>query len=285
MDFIENLSPKDTPFFNSLGSVKVSAGFVQYLEDTLPSATINSWVEGAAATDVTLTTPSRNTSIVQNFQKHFMVSGRQLAVTHAGLANMLSYQEMKNALVLKREIELALHRGSAVSGTASVAPQFNGLLNLGSANQTSISGITLTETIFNNVLQLTYANPINVREVYANVKLKRTINRFSTSVQRFLPAGDRRQLDLVDVYESEFGTMSIIKSRDQLDPATNSTPGASFVALDPDYFQLGWLRPIQTLVIGRTGDREQRQMVGELTLIARSTRALAAGTDLVPNIA
>src|SRR5437867_8114232 len=84
LDFIENLSPKDTPLFNNLGSLGVSAGYVEYLEDTLVGATVNSWAEGVAATDVNLTTPARNISIVQNFQKHFQVSGRQQAVVHAG---------------------------------------------------------------------------------------------------------------------------------------------------------------------------------------------------------
>src|SRR5206468_7632348 len=106
----------------------------EYLEDTLVGATVNSWAEGVAATDVNLTTPARNISIVQNFQKHFQVSGRQQAVVHAGLANMLSYQEMKKAKELKTDIELSLHRGSAVSGDTNVARQFVGFLNKLSTN-------------------------------------------------------------------------------------------------------------------------------------------------------
>ena len=67
MDFIENVSPFDTPLFNNLSQVKVNAGFVEYLEDSLTAATVNAFVEAAAATDQTLVTPSRNASIVQNF--------------------------------------------------------------------------------------------------------------------------------------------------------------------------------------------------------------------------
>src|ERR1051326_5298555 len=284
LDFIENLSPKDTPLFNNLGSMGVSAGFVEYLEDSLNSAAANSWVEGVAATDVNLVTPSRNFSIVQNFQKHFQVSGRQQAVVHAGLANMLSYQEMKAAKELKTDIELALHRGSAVSGDTNVAPQFNGFLNRLSTNFTATSGTTLTEQIFNDAVTKTYNFPVNVRECYVNMFLKRTINQYTTSVQRFIPAGERRSLDLIDVYESEVGVIAIMKSRYQLQSTTKTTAGNSFIAIDPDYFQLGWLRPIVTQQLGLDGDRIRKMMVGECTLIFRSEKAGVGGTGYVPYI-
>lgn len=67
LDFIENLSPADTPLYQNIGSIQVDAGFVEYLEDTLNAASANAFTEGAAATDQTLGTPSRNYSIVQNF--------------------------------------------------------------------------------------------------------------------------------------------------------------------------------------------------------------------------
>lgn len=70
LDFITNLSPADTPLFNELGDMSVESGFIEYLEDTLEAASVNAWVEGSAATDPALTTPTRIASIVQNFQKH-----------------------------------------------------------------------------------------------------------------------------------------------------------------------------------------------------------------------
>lgn len=143
LDFIENLSPYDTPLLNSLSSVSVKAGFVETLEDTLPAAGTNANVEGSAASDPTLTTPSRNYCIIQNAQKHFQVSNRQLAVNHAGLANMLSYQEMKALKALKTDLELAITRGSAVSGTTTVAAQTAGILNSLVTYFTASSGTTL----------------------------------------------------------------------------------------------------------------------------------------------
>lgn len=60
------MSPDDTPLFNSLSQVQVNAGFIETLEDALPARGTNANTEGAAASDPTLVTPSRNYAIVQN---------------------------------------------------------------------------------------------------------------------------------------------------------------------------------------------------------------------------
>jgi hypothetical protein len=253
------------------------------LEDTLDAAANNAFLEGVSATDPALGVPSRNYSIVQNMQKHFWVSGRQLAVRHAGLANMLSYQEMKQAKVMNLDIELAMHRGSAISGNTNVAPQFNGFLNLGGLNQTDCAtAVTLTEKVFNNLMELSYSYNCRIREVYANTVIKRTMNGFTTNVTRFIATGERKQVNVLDAYEGDFGIQAIFKSRYQLQTANRLS--GSLLAIDPDYFQVGWLRPVVTEELGKDGDRRRMMMVGELTLIARSKQAYIAATYLVPNV-
>jgi hypothetical protein len=283
LDFIENISPEDTPLYNNLGQVQVNAGFVEYLEDSLEAAANDAFLEGVGATDPVLTTPARNYSIVQNLQKHFWVSGRQLAVRHAGMANMLSYQEMKQAKVMKLDMELALHRGSAVSGNTNVAPQFNGFLNLGGSCVTAwATAVTLTEKTFNNLMELSYAYNVRIREIYANTVIKRTMNGFTTNVTRFIATGERKQINVLDAYEGDFGIQAIFKSRYQLQTADRLC--GSLLAIDPDYFQVGWLRPVVTEELGKDGDRRRMMMVGEMTLIARSKQAYIAAIGIVPNV-
>lgn len=265
--------------------MSVDAGFVQYLEDSLNAAAENAYVEGQPATDPVLLTPSRNYSIVQNFQKHYWTSGRTLAVRHAGMTSAIAYQEVKAMREIKNDMELALHRGTATTGNTATAPKFRGLLNtIDSSTFTSSSGTTLTEFVFNNIVTACFANPVNLREVYVNMKGKRSINQFTTSVTRYLPAGDRKTFDIIDVYESEQGVMALFKSRYQLDSSSLTTQGVSFCAIDPDYWQVGWLRPIVSQQLGLDGDRERRMLVGECTLIARSTKAGAGATGLVPYV-
>jgi hypothetical protein len=167
-----------------------------------------------------------------------------------------------------------------VSGAASTAPQFNGLLNASLTSWTAASGLTLSETVFNDIVCLTYSYNARVREVFCNMNLKRTINGYTTNVTRYLPAGDKKQVNLIDVYDSEIGPMAIQKSRDQL----QGTDTNSWVAIDPDFFNVGWLRPLTTKVLGLDGDRERRMMIGECCLIVRSKKAGAGGTQFADTV-
>jgi len=58
------------------------------------------------------------------------------------MSTPMAYQSVKKMRELLTDVELALHRGSAVTGPTA-APQFNGLLNSISTYNTSSSGTTL----------------------------------------------------------------------------------------------------------------------------------------------
>ena len=284
MDFIDNLSPDDTPLYNNLGQVGVSAGFVESLEDTLRATATNAWVEGNAATDGSLATPTRNATIIQCFQEHFHVSGRQLAVRHAGLSNMLSYQGVKAMKVLKNDIELALVAGSAVSGTTTVAPQTAGIFNKLSTCYTSSSGTTLTETVLNDILALAYSYKANLRELYSNMLVKRTINSYNSGNTHNREAASKIAGKLVDVYESEVGVIALFKERNISQASSKTTQGNSWFAIDPDYFKVAILRAVKEDVLGKDGDRERRMLVGELGLLVRSEKAGVGGDGYVSYI-
>lgn len=284
LDFIENISPTDTPLMNNLGQVGVNAGYVEYQTDTLTAAAANAFLEGAAATDQALGVPTRTASIVQNFQKHFWVSRRQQAVRHAGLSSQMSYQEIKRTKEIKNDVELALHRGSAVTGNTDVAPNMAGVLNIATTYNTDSSGTTLTERQFNDYLVQSFSTPVNLREAYLNMRLKRTLNGYTTNTQRFLSANDKKQVDIIEVYESEQGLLGLFKSRYQLESASNTLSGNSFAVLDPSFWKIGSLRSFRTERLGLDGDRDRSFIVGELTLIARHEAAGVIVTNAVANL-
>lgn len=285
LDYIENLSPKDTPLYNNLGAVQVSAGYIEYTEDSLAARGHNANNEGVAATDVALTTPSRLQSIVQNVQKNYQVSGRQDAINHAGMSTMLSYQEMKALAEFKNDCEHALHRGSAVTGNTATAAQFRGFLNLAGTYFTASSGTTLTEKVFNDITTSTYTTPVNLREWYGGMFLKRTLNQFTTSVQRYLPGDGKKQIDMINVLENDVGVMTLFTSRDQLAASAIGSSGNSWIAIDPSKFQIGWLRAPKTVELGIDGDRTRKMIIGELTLITRSLKAYAGASGHVAYVA
>lgn len=200
------------------------------------------------------------------------------------MSTPLAYQEVKQMRILKTDVELALHRGTVVTGPTT-APQTAGFINSASGGvttyNTSSSGTTLTERIFNDLITLSYSTPVNLREVYCNMQVKRTVNGYTTDTTRWIPAGDKRQVDIVEIYESEVGVLSLFKSRYQLQAATVGAFGNSFLVIDPDFFQIGWLRQFRTFELGLDGDRVRKMIVGELGLVQRAEEAAVVGTDYV----
>ena len=75
-----------------------------------------------------------------------------------------------------------------------------------------------------------------------------------------------------------------MKSRDQLESSNYTSAGNSFIAIDPDYFKIGWLRPPVEKVLGLDGDRDRRMIVGEMTLLALREEAGIGGTGYVARI-
>jgi hypothetical protein len=286
LDFIENVSPIDRPALALLRKVRVSGTYVEWQEDALASRAHNAWLEGVDSTNPDLTTPSRKFTHVQNFMKFGEVSDIQRYVDHKGFNDAYMYQENKKVNELLNDIEHTLHRGSAATGATDTARQFPGLLNILTTNFTSSSGTTLTEEVFNNLLQLFYDNAVDVTPsvAFVNSWLKRTISLYSTNVTRFMPAMTPVQKLVIEEHQSDFGTVRIYLSRDQLKSASKVTSGNSIVFIDPSYFETGWLSPLTSEQLARQGSKTRFMIQANMTLIYRTEKAGGGGTDFVPYI-
>jgi len=286
LDFIENVSPIDRPALALLRKVQVSGTYVEWQEDVLAARAHNAWVEGVDSTNPNLVTPTRTFTHVQNFLKFGEVSDIQKFVDHKGFSDAYLYQEQKKVNELLNDVEHTLHRGSAATGATDAARQFPGFLNILTTNFTASSGTTLTEEVFNNLLQLFYDNAVDVSPTVAFVNswLKRTISLFSTNVTRYMPAMTPIQKLVIEEHQSDFGTVRIYLSRDQLKSATKITSGNSIVFLDPSFFETGWLSPLTSETLARTGTKTRFQIQTNMTLIYRSQKAGGGGTGFVPYI-
>jgi hypothetical protein len=145
--------------------------------------------------------------------------------------------------------------------------------------------VTLTEAVFNNMLQRSYDFQTEPRQAYVGPFLKRTVSGYTTNVTRNVDANRRRQILAIDIYDSDFGTVEILKSRDQLTGATAGADSAnSVVIIDPEQLQTGWLQRVRTERLSRDGLRERFQISAELTLVYRVPEAINGGTNYRPNI-
>lgn len=285
-DFVENVSAVDRPLLSMLRKSRVRTHYVEWLEDTLVARALNAQTEGAAATTPDLVIPSRSTNAVQIFAKWGQVSDVQRAVEHAGLEDMFLYQEGKNVKETLNDMEHAIHRGSMITGASGTARQMGGMLNILTTNLTDSSGTTLTEDVFNDIVQLFVDGGTEIRPAIAvmNSFLKRTVSQYSQRVTRNIPAAARAQILVIDNYTTDFGEMQVFYSRDQLSGGSKTSSGHSFIILDPKFFELGFLQTLQSETLSRNGLRTQFQISAMMTLIYRTEKGGGGGTGYVPYI-
>lgn len=287
-DFVENVSAKDRPALALLRKSRVGTTYVEWQEDTLPARALNAWIEGVQATDLALTTPSRLFAHVQNFARWGMVSDVQRAVEHKGFSDAYMYQEKKAIDATLNDIEHAIHRQTSVTGATSAARQFAGLLSVlqTSSNYTQLTGVTLTEGILGDLLQLFVDNNTEIRPnvAFVNSFLKRTITNFSTNVTRNINAAERAQINTIERHTSDFGDLDIFYSRDQLKAASKSVSGNSLVLLEPSFFETAWLQPLMSETLARNGLRTQFQISAMCTLIYRTSKAIGGCLDTIANL-
>lgn len=237
MRMVVQLSPTDTPFTSGVGKTKAANVEHQWPEDTLAARGDNARVEGASFSFGTVTAPVRRSNFTQIFDKTFHVSSTERWVKGAGVDDQYDYQKQKALMEIANDIEHAFIRGSRASGNASTARRMAGALNYVTTNATTVaSGTKLTESFFNGLGELSYNQGGRPDEVYVGARLKRIISSFTAGITKNIAVEDKRLVNAVDVYESDFGLMKIFLSRDQL--TSNTATNNSLLVIENRKFKM-----------------------------------------------
>lgn len=271
LDEIQMVSPSTTPIFSRLADVQGSAVVHEWVEDTLATATAAAVPEGATAAASSTVSKARKQNIMQIIRKTGAVSGTAQALDAVGGVNELVYDMDKTMKSWKIEAEQQLIWGTSAGGdsTAGTAREMNGLNAALVTNRVTGSAgtVALTETIFNDQLQSLWNNGNDDAQYIAFVGgfNKRRISQFATASVRNINADDKRLVNSVGVYESDFGMVTISLHR--------YTGEKNLILLDSSKFRKAWLRkPVKSDLQVR-GDLKEYQIVGELTLEHLNERA------------
>jgi hypothetical protein len=299
-DVIYNISPTDTPLLSSIGKTKATAIYHEWQTDSLAAASLsNAAVEGATASDATMSPTTRIGNRTQIFQKTIKVSGTLEAVDKAGRKSEKAYQLAKASAEIKRDIELTLLSNQVASnGNSSTARTLGGLQawlatngDFGSGGSAGASGTTartggtnrtFTEDILKTVIKEVYQSGGNPKVLMVNPGHKQTVSAFAgIAAQRFMaPANEPTTiLAAADVYLSDFGSISVVPNR--MMNSTNNCDETAFV-VDPDMAAVAYLRPFQTNELAKTGDNEMTQLLAELTLEVKNEAAHGIIADITP---
>ncbi len=269
-DIIYDISPTDTVTISSIGTSTASNTLHQWLQDSLAPVATNANVEGADAGTASTITQTTKTANTQIFDKVVQVSGTAEAVGTYGRTSDLAYAIAKAGKEIKRDIEHAFV-GAGQAGTAgnsSTARQLTSAQNQISSATTNTAGSNrqLTEALVLDVAQKVYEKGGNATQMQVTPSHSVVVAGFATASGRQRDFGSSTTVvNSVDILVTPFGTLNVVPNR-----FLNAN---TVLLLDTEYWSRAVLRPMQTVVLAKTGDSDKRQMLTELTLVCEHDEA------------
>jgi hypothetical protein len=294
-DVIYDISPTDTPFQSSIGRTKATAVYHEWQTDSLAAATTNNAaVEGADASDATLSPTVRLGNYTQILQKTIKVSGTLDTVNKAGRKSEKAYQLAKASAELKRDLETILlaNQGQSAGSSNSTARKMGSLLSwlksntsvgssgsdpttIGVSTRTDGTQRTFTEQLLKDEVSAIFTSGGNPKVLMVGPVGKQKVSSFAgIAAQRFMaPANTPTTIiGAADVYMSDFGTMSVVPNR--------FMRARDALVLDPEYAAVAYLRPFQTNELAKAGDSDKTQILVECTLEVKNEAAHGIIADL-----
>ena len=294
-DVIYNISPTETPFMSSIGKTKATAVYHEWQTDSLAAATTaNAAVEGADASDATLSPTVRLGNYTQILQKTIKVSGTLDTVNKAGRKSEKAYQLAKASQEIKRDLETIMlaNQGRDAGSSNSTARKMASLLSWittnsdvgsGGADPTTI-GVstrsdgttrTFTEALLKTVVASVFDSGGSPTVLMVGSAGKQKVSSFAgIAVNRFQINTPKPGaiIGAADIYVSDFGQISVVPNRFM------RTRDA--LVLDPEYAAVAYLRPFQTNELAKAGDSDKTQVLVECTLEVKNEAAHGIVADL-----
>jgi hypothetical protein len=295
IDVIYNISPTETPFMSSIGKTKATAVNHEWQTDSLAAATTNNAaVEGADASDATLSPTVRLGNYTQILQKTIKVSGTLDAVNKAGRKSEKAYQLAKASQELKRDLETILlsNQGKSAGSSNSSARKMGSLLSwiktnssaqtngadpttIGTSTRSDGNTRTFTEQLLKDVVAKVFDSGGTPSILMVGSAGKQKVSSFAgIGATRFNVTGAKPStiIGAADIYVSDFGNISVVPNRFM------RTRDA--LVIDPEYAALAYLRPFQTNELAKAGDSDKTQILVECTLEVKNEAAHGIVADL-----
>lgn len=299
---IYNISPTDTPFINNIGRGTCDNTYFEWQEDELAAVdTGNAAVEGADAGNASTVPTTRVGNYTQISTKVADVSGSLETVDKAGRSSEMSYQLAKKGAELKRDMEAILSQNqaatagnasnarktaaieswmrgdSALRGSGGADPTMSGSGGSGYPDSKPTDGTqrAFTESLLQQALANAWENGANPSIAMVGPANKQKFSEFSgiATLYRDTPqSGQASIIGAADIYVGDFGEISVVPSR--------FMRGKSALILDPDFIEVSYLRPFQTIDLARTGDSMRKEILVEYGLKVNNHEANAIVADL-----
>jgi hypothetical protein len=289
---IYDISPMDTPFVSGIAKNSATATNHEWQTDSLSAASNNAAIEGADATTTVSTPTVRLGNYTQISTKTPMVSRTQRQVQSAGRGDEMQYQIVKMSMELKRDQELILLANKAkVAGSEVLARESAGIESwlatnwtgsgsapTGDGTDTRTAGAltAFDEADLKTTLASIWDEGGNPDMIMAGSFNKQAMSAFvgggnSGPAQRVVDGDSTRVNTAIDVYVSDFGSLSVVPNRFMVQN--------SVLILEMDKWCLSSLATFQETTLAKNGDSDRVQLLSEYTLEAKNEAASGIVAD------
>lgn len=299
VDEIYNFSPSAAPLVSMIPSVKKHNTYFEWQRDIYRVANKdNAALEGAVAASSAITQPGLLNNRTQIFEDTFSVSGTADAVGKYGRQSEKAKELMKVAVELKKDQDAAMiASGVTVTDNGSVGGKLRGLYGFftndvfgaGGAspdpttntNATSGTDVALTEAMIKNAQQSCYENGGDGSVLMCSPAHKVKISGFTFGVSRTHEVNSKApdiQPYSYDFIRGDFGTIKVVPNRQQAIAAVGLND--TLYMFDPDKLARAVLRPYQVQKLAIVGDKEDHQVLTEVSLVVKDERTCYAIRDI-----
>lgn len=272
LDLITQISPTENYFLSNLQRASGNDEFHLVPRDTLRTPSLVAAIEGADPT-YDGNDPTTLLNMMHIISVGFNVTDSEAAIARYGSPeDRIAYETDKALKDWSDFAEFALVRSTIITGNNSTARQMRGIKSSLSLT-TAQSGVSLSESILNTYLQNVWAQGANVDLVAVPMQLKRRISGFNgNGATKFYNQDDKRLVTPIEIYESDASNKPIKLVAHRYVTVSGDT-NYDVVGVEMDHFATAWLREPKVRPLAKTGDAENRQVVGEFTLEARNQYA------------
>lgn len=311
-DVVTNVDPYETQALDMLrGGEAISSPVYQWPVDSLPALVLNSTggsvdvdgvnvagisegFDGTGATNYPYTgQPQRLTNYIQMFAAKVQVSDTLKNSSPAGIRDPYNWEKVKAGRVMKKACERRLFdnpsaNASFVAGSASDPRRMKPLYEWNSASsstyyygQATANG-TLTgthvDTIMETVVTAGGSPSVLAMGVGSKADLStwlRTTQSSTAAVinQSNIAAQEKRIIRSVDIYEGDYGIVSMVWSR-QIPQNANTTGGGKVWVLEPQKIEVSDFSPMMHIPLAKTGHNTKGILVWEVGNRVLNPRAI-----------
>ena len=285
---IYQISPEETPFYSKTKKVTATNTYHEWQTDSLRASASNAHIEGDATTANARTATTRLGNYTQIFKNAVVVADTDTGLSKAGRASEIAYQVLKIAKEQKLDIEKALFDNNArVAGNSSTARELAGAPAWIKTNAVFESGnsganptgdgtdartddgtaVAFTQARFDTAMQSIWEAGGKPDTVYLSAyQMNKALGFAGNNNQRSqVQAGDAKVIKSLDVYVTPWGTVEFMPSRENR--------SRDVFIMQDDMWAVAVLRPTKNVELAKTGDNTTRQVVTELTLVAKNEAA------------